>query len=59
MFYLKQADGVCVRNDLGRELTQSDSLLSHTFSTVVSYKEVILFAECLSVILVLCFDVFI
>ena len=33
---------VCVRNDLGREFAQSDSLLTHTFSTVVFYNEVML-----------------
>ena len=33
---------VCVRNDLGRESAQSDSLLTHTFSTVVFYNEVML-----------------
>ena len=36
---------VCARNDLGRELAQSDSLLTHTFSTVVSYNEVMLICD--------------
>ena len=36
---------VCVRNDLGREFAQSDSLLTHTFSTMVSYSEVMLICE--------------
>ena len=36
---------VCVRNDLGREFAQSDSLLIHTFSTVVSYSEVRLICD--------------
>ena len=36
---------VCVRNDLGREFAQSDSLLTHTFSTVVFYNEVMLICD--------------
>ena len=44
---------VCVRNDLGRELAQSDSLLTHTFSTVVSYSEVMLICD-----LILFFDLY-
>ena len=36
---------VCVRNDLGREFAQSDSLLIHTFNTVVSYSEVMLIRD--------------
>ena len=36
---------VCIRNDLGRELAQSDRLLTHTFSTVVSYNEVMLICD--------------
>ena len=36
---------VCVRNDLGREFAQSDSLLTHTFSTMVSYSEVMLICD--------------
>ena len=36
---------VYVRNDLGREFAQSDSLLTHTFSTVVFYNEVMLICD--------------
>ena len=36
---------VCVKNDLGREFAQSDSLLTHTFSTMVSYSEVMLICD--------------
>ena len=36
---------VCVRNNLGRELAQSDRLLSHTFSTGVTYSEVMLICD--------------
>ena len=36
---------VCVRNDLGREFAQSDSLLTHTFSTMISYSEVMLICD--------------
>ena len=36
---------VFVMNDLGREFAQSDSLLTHTFSTVVSYSEVMLIRD--------------
>ena len=36
---------VCVRNDLGREFAQSDSLLTHTFSTMVYNSEVMLICD--------------
>ena len=36
---------VCVRNDLGMEFAKSDSLLTHTFSTMVSYSDVMLICD--------------
>ena len=36
---------VCVRNDLGRELAQLYSLLTHTFGTVVSYNTEVLISD--------------
>ena len=41
---------MCVRNDLGRELAQSDSLLTHTFNTVafltMTYKVTVFICIC-------------